>query len=51
MKTGRKRVSETVTKAAKRETIVWLVHTKTRAKSDVRKMVAISQSLVSWSDA
>ena len=50
MKAGRERVSKTVTEAAKRETIVWLVNAKTRTKNDARKTVAISQSLVGRMD-
>ena len=45
---GSQRVSETITKAAKREVIVWLVHTKTRTKRNARKVVSLRQHTISW---
>ena len=47
-KTGEKRIRETVTKTAKREIIVWLVHTETRTQDDRNKTVALSKRTVGW---
>ena len=49
-KMGSERVSETITKTAKREPIVRLVHAKVRTKDNVRKVVAFNQSLMGWVD-